>query len=673
MNYRGLIVWLLANICGESACGSNYEPDTSIYKTVQRSASSSDLYLSSDGNTGREHNSDNCRANDLSCFTAKDKLDLEAIRALHKQLDDDKDGSIDYAESDDFLKEELKYNSGTEKRQRAFHRNNDMHISFEELWEAWLKSEVHNWTVEQTTDWLKRNVDLPQYVPNFESHKVTGANLPRLAINNDNFLGLLGIKDPIHKHKISLKAMDVVLFGPPKDEITWKDITLIMSAIVVLLGSWLAYQQNKKFKSHLNRMNQDMDSLQNSEQALEKMQKQLEEAKQAEKSAIFEKQNLEKMLQDSKGDFSSLTSSYSESDVNQYKEEIKALKAQLELTQEAYKNSCFLPNGLQQWLQLTYEYEQKSYDRKKIAAEKQLQQAREACEKLRKKRSSLIGAFVSTHGKAIDDVDRAIVEARSALNEVTYELQERSHRWRQIENLCGFPIMVNTGLQTLENMLYTKKDRFNGFASNVGRMNSVDDLDVNDDSGSVYGLGSFTENNHHHHVSTSWREEESSGSENGKQDENANESRPVGASTVTFQIGGGSCPEDLVLKPIQTIANSNHGKSASQSNINVKPPAPKITSRAFSQDIHHVEEPPIKTKVYSSSDGFFEGPKTTSAPRLQAQAIQETAVPPKKAVSIEDDICSTDSSVIEEVEGKKKKRKLFNFAKKSHKKDKSSS
>lgn len=31
-----------------------------------------------------------------------------------------------------------------------------------------------------------------------------------------HYLTILGIKDPIHKQKISLKAMDVVLFGPPK-------------------------------------------------------------------------------------------------------------------------------------------------------------------------------------------------------------------------------------------------------------------------------------------------------------------------------------------------------------------------------------------------------------------------------------------------------------------------
>lgn len=74
-----------------------------------------------------------------------------------------------------------------------------------------------------------------------------------------------------------------------------------------------------------------------------------------------------------------------------------------------------------------------------------------------------MGAFVSTHGKSIDDVDRSIVEARSALNEVTYELQERTHRWRQIELLCGFSITNNIGLQTLESVLYKKQERLNGF------------------------------------------------------------------------------------------------------------------------------------------------------------------------------------------------------------------
>lgn len=96
-----------------------------------------------------------------------------------------------------------------------------MHISVKELWEAWLRSEVHNWTVDQTTEWLAQSVQLPQYVHLFRLHKVTGKVLPRLAVNNMHYVSnVLGIKDPIHKQKIALKAMDAVLFGPPRGKPT---------------------------------------------------------------------------------------------------------------------------------------------------------------------------------------------------------------------------------------------------------------------------------------------------------------------------------------------------------------------------------------------------------------------------------------------------------------------
>lgn len=659
MVYKTFIYLLVFHLCKKSIRASQIGQAEASgggpkIPPVQKTLSSSDMHLFTETQL---HAFDSCSYDDFPCLSmaASDKHGLEAIVTLHKQLDDDADGNIDFSESDDFLKEELKYNSGSEKRQKAFHKDNDMHISVKELWEAWLKSEVHNWTIEQTTEWLVNNVHLPQYVPNFLLNKVKGANLPRLAVNNGNYLGILGIKDPIHRQKISLKAMDVVLFGPPKDGITWKDVTLVLSGVVVLLGGWLAYQQNKKFKNHLNRMNRDMDSLQTSEQALEKLQKQLEEAKQSEVAAISEKQNLERLLQDSRGDMASLTSAYSESDITHYKEEIKSLKAQIgELTQAAFKNTCYgVPPGLQQWLQLTYELEQKSFDKKKVSAEKQLQQAREACEKLRKKRSSLVGAFVSTHGKSIDDVDRSIVEARSALNEVTYELQERTHRWRQIELLCGFSITNNIGLQTLESVLYKKQERLNGFGV---RMNSMDDLDVNDDNGSVYGLvGSYPELPIQHMASLN--EDETSGSENGKQDENANESKN---QDFSFQIGGTSFPEDLLPKLPSVSPTSNHSKSASQSNISVKPTT-KTFARSLTQDINLDEF--LKPKA-SASEGTLDATKRPSA-------TQEVHVLPKKAISIEDDVCSTDSSLIEDIEVKKKKRKLFNFSKRSKKGEKS--
>lgn len=113
-------------------------------------------------------------------------------------------------------------------------------------------------TLDQTCDWLIQSVQLPQYVNLFKKHKITGRVLPRLAVNNFHFISnFLGIKDPIHKQKIALKAMDAVLFGPPRGlhsllflphfpkirllletGTRWKDIVLVTLLLTAIIGSW---------------------------------------------------------------------------------------------------------------------------------------------------------------------------------------------------------------------------------------------------------------------------------------------------------------------------------------------------------------------------------------------------------------------------------------------------
>ncbi|XP_045539447.1 stromal interaction molecule homolog isoform X3 [Papilio machaon] len=436
--------------------------------------------------------------NEPACL--QDRAGLEAITQLHRQLDDDANGNVDLSESDDFLREELQYDSGYEKRQRAFHHNDDMHISVKELWEAWLRSEVHNWTTEQTVEWLSQSVDLPQYRSLFLQHKITGATLPRLAVNNMQYLSnVLGIKDPIHKQKLALKAMDVVLFGPPKEGSRWKDWLLASLLLGAVVGGWAALRAGRASRTQVQRMLRDMEQLRKAEMALDDMQKELEKARLEQESVTTEKRNLEKKLREA-GDTPLLNSASSDLEVSTLKAEIEMLRAELRRAEGELEDRCWAPPpGLQQWLQLTHEVENRSYLRKKQQADLQLQQAREACEKLRKKRSSLVGAFVSTHGKSIDDVDRSIVEARTALNEVTQELQERMHRWKQIERLCGFNIINNNGLQFLESTLYrTANGRQTG---RVRMSSSQDDLSVGDDVSICGSADNF-----------GWRED-SSGSE----------------------------------------------------------------------------------------------------------------------------------------------------------------
>lgn len=40
----------------------------------------------------------------------------------------------------------------------------------------------------------------------------------RLASNSQSFTASLGIKNPVHKQKLAIKATDLVLFGRPKSK-----------------------------------------------------------------------------------------------------------------------------------------------------------------------------------------------------------------------------------------------------------------------------------------------------------------------------------------------------------------------------------------------------------------------------------------------------------------------
>lgn len=123
-------------------------------------------------------------------------------------------------------------------------------------------------------------------------------------------------------------------------------------------------------------------------------------------------------------------------------------------------------------------------------------------------------------------------------------------------------------------------------------------------------------------------------------------------------------PQDIASRTNSNrVHTSNHTKSASQSNISVKPiGAGKSFTRSLTQEMN-VEE--ISLAKAAASEGNLELAKARPA------VIPEKTCLPKKAISIEDDICSTDSSLIEEGEVKKKRRKLFTFSKKSKKGEKS--
>ncbi|XP_054585630.1 stromal interaction molecule 2 isoform X2 [Eptesicus fuscus] len=410
---------------------------------------------------------DPCLSLSPPCFTEEDRFSLEALQTIHKQMDDDKDGGIEVDESDEFIREDMKYKDATKKHSHL-HRE-DKHITVEDLWKRWKTSEVHNWTLEDTLQWLIEFVELPQYEKSFRDNNVKGTTLPRIAVHEPSFMiSQLKISDRSHRQKLQLKALDVVLFGPlTRPPHNWmKDFILTVSIVIGVGGCWFAYTQNKTSKEHVAKMMKDLESLQTAEQSLMDLQERLEKAQEENRNVAVEKQNLERKMMDEinfakeeacrlkelrEGAESELSRrQYAEQELEQVRMALKKAEKEFEL-----RSSWSVPDALQKWLQLTHEVEVQYYNIKRQNAEMQLAIAKDEAEKIKKKRSTVFGTLHVAHSSSLDEVDHKILEAKKALSELTTCLRERLFRWQQIEKICGFQIAHNSGLPSLTSSLYS--------------------------------------------------------------------------------------------------------------------------------------------------------------------------------------------------------------------------
>lgn len=122
----------------------------------------------------------------------------------------------------------------------------------------------------------------------------------RLAVKNSTLtVSLLKIMDRSHAQKLQLKALDIVLFGPPPGlrpisqetarlvwrfvhawllclsagrHNPWKDLVLGISILMALGGCWFAYVQNRKSKDDLGKLMKDLEGLQRAELSLLEVQ-----------------------------------------------------------------------------------------------------------------------------------------------------------------------------------------------------------------------------------------------------------------------------------------------------------------------------------------------------------------------------------------------------------------
>ncbi|XP_060015845.1 stromal interaction molecule 1 isoform X3 [Lagenorhynchus albirostris] len=434
-----------------------------------------------------------CRIDKPLCHSEDEKLSFDAVRSIHKLMDDDANGDVDVEESDEFLREDLNYHDPTVKHS-TFH-GEDKLISVEDLWKAWKSSEVYNWTVDEVVQWLITYVELPQYEETFRKLQLSGHAMPRLAVTNTTMTGtVLKMTDRSHRQKLQLKALDTVLFGPPllTRHNHLKDFMLVVSIVIGVGGCWFAYIQNRYSKEHMKKMMKDLEGLHRAEQSLHDLQERLHKAQEEHRTVEVEKVHLEKKLRDeislAKQEAQRLKElregtenersrqKYAEEELEQVREALRKAEKELES-----HSSWYAPEALQKWLQLTHEVEVQYYNIKKQNAEKQLLVAKEGAEKIKKKRNTLFGTFHVAHSSSLDDVDHKILTAKQALSEVTAALRERLHRWQQIEILCGFQIVNNPGVHSLVAALNIDPSWMGSTRPNPAHFIMTDDVDDMDE------------------------------------------------------------------------------------------------------------------------------------------------------------------------------------------------
>ncbi|CAI8033145.1 Stromal interaction molecule 1 [Geodia barretti] len=352
---------------------------------------------------------------------------------------------------------ELKDN--TEKSHR-FHET-DSQITSEDLWLSWQQNEVFHWTSAEVVHWLTVYVELPQYGDVFYKLNVTGRHLPRLANNTRGMLqSLLGVTDSQHKQKLRLRAMDLVLFGPPNGKYSlWKDVVVALSVSLCVVGVAYALRQRRVTQQRIDTF---LESFREKERELRALHEKLEEQKEgcdetdggrrgreetggeegdSSPAKSFPGSSPSPESEASLPPFSRNSSASTSFDgsLARAQEEIVLLRRELNDLGSQLASNTLSRSLLQSLLQDSCRYEREHVEKRRREAQDEITRAQRVCDKIKKRRTSLFGTFHLANSSALEEAGLQITRAVNNMQKVSESFEEYHQRWRRIEQVCNFP------------------------------------------------------------------------------------------------------------------------------------------------------------------------------------------------------------------------------------------
>ncbi|UJR33376.1 hypothetical protein I4U23_020824 [Adineta vaga] len=401
----------------------------------------------------------------------KERLGRLAIRAIHEQMDDDKDGLIEPSESTDFIQDELE--SKTDAIRHKKFQSINIHITFDDLWTQWQNNPVYNWTTDHVVDWLVNFVHLPQYVENFRRNQFDGRMIPRIAANEKLYISsIMHIRDVRDKRRLIIKATDIVLFGPPQhtDNLI-KDMILVSALFVSIGGCIYAFLRQRRTQENMNIMLKELETLQQAEGNLIAVTEKMRTREHgSNERKIYVNQNLlHKWLlevQHTKEEADRFRKRRDsavdhEKQLSLALQEIEQLQIALRQAEEHAKHQSYEPpNELVDLLRRTYHNEEISFETKRKLAETALTTARDQMNKISKMQKGFFGAVRIAHTNCIDNAGELINAAKDRLMVIHDEYEEREQRWTRIASLLNRDDFITSGSTTVTStpVTYRGKD-----------------------------------------------------------------------------------------------------------------------------------------------------------------------------------------------------------------------
>ncbi|UJR33378.1 hypothetical protein I4U23_020826 [Adineta vaga] len=385
----------------------------------------------------------------------KERLGRIAIKAIHEQMDDDKDGMIEASESSDFIKEELESKTDAIRHRRF--QNTDTQITFNDLWTQWQQSPVYNWTTEDVVKWLINYAHLPMYVENFRRNQFDGRMIPRLAANEKHYLsGIMQVRDLRHKRRLIIKATDVVLFGPPPSTHNLiKDGILITALLISIAACLYAYIRHRRTQDSMKVMMKELETLQKAEGDLvcvtgkiKAMEDELKDKAKVDRGQLNSwfievqqtKEEAEKYRK-RRGSTIDL-----DKQLRLAVQESEQLRIALKKAEEHAQHQSYEPPAeLIELLKRTYNLEEIAFETTRRSAENAMLTAKEQMNKISKMQKGFFGAVRIAHTGCIDNISELINAAKERLADVQREHEERERRWNRIAALLNREDIMNNG------------------------------------------------------------------------------------------------------------------------------------------------------------------------------------------------------------------------------------